>query len=36
LKEANHDAGLAAHPSSRWRMNVNWFQIDLPAAARPR
>jgi hypothetical protein len=27
IKEANNDAGLAAHPSGRWMMNCNWFQI---------
>ncbi len=27
IKEANNDAGLAAHPSNRWMMNANWFQI---------
>jgi len=25
IKEANNDAGLAAHPSKRWMMNANWF-----------
>jgi hypothetical protein len=27
IKEANNDAGLVAHPSNRWMMNANWFQI---------
>ena len=27
IKEANNDAGLAAHPSARWAMNCNHFQI---------
>jgi len=31
IKEANNDAGLAAHPSKRWRMNANWFQIVMLA-----
>lgn len=31
IKEANNDAGLAAHPSSRWMMNANWFQIAMLA-----
>ena len=31
IKEANNDAGLAAHPSCRWTMNVNWFQIVMLA-----
>ncbi len=31
IKEANNDAGLAAHPSSRWMMNANWFQIVMLA-----
>ena len=30
-KEANNDAGLAAHPSNRWVMNANWFQIAMLA-----
>jgi hypothetical protein len=30
-KEANNDAGLAAHPSNRWTMNANWFQIVMLA-----
>ena len=25
--KANNDAGLTAHPSNRWAMNANWFQI---------
>jgi hypothetical protein len=29
IKEANNDAGLTAHPSNRWMMNVNWFQIAM-------
>ena len=31
IKEANNDAGLAAHPSNRWMMNANWFQIVMLA-----
>ena len=31
IKEANNDAGLAAHPSNRWIMNANWFQIVMLA-----
>jgi len=31
IKEANNDAGLAAHPSNRWVMNANWFQIVMLA-----
>jgi len=31
IKEANNDAGLAAHPSNRWMMNCNWFQIVMLA-----
>jgi hypothetical protein len=31
IKEANNDAGLAAHPSHRWMMNCNWFQIVMLA-----
>jgi len=31
IKEANNDAGLTAHPSSRWMMNANWFQIVMLA-----
>jgi hypothetical protein len=31
IKEANNDAGLAAHPSNRWMMNANWFQIAVLA-----
>jgi hypothetical protein len=31
IKEANNDAGLAAHPSNRWTMNANWFQIVMLA-----
>mgnify|MGYP001566131320 CR=1 FL=1 len=30
IKEANNDTGLAAHPSQRWMMNANWFQIVMP------
>lgn len=29
IQEANNDAGLTAHPSNRWRMNANWFQIAM-------
>jgi len=31
IKEANNDAGLAAHPSQRWIPNANWFQIVMLA-----
>jgi len=31
IKEANNDAGLATHPSNRWMMNANWFQIVMLA-----
>jgi hypothetical protein len=31
IKEANNDAGLSAHPSNRWMMNANWFQIVMLA-----
>ena len=31
IQEANNDAGLAAHPSNRWMMNANWFQIAMLA-----
>ena len=31
IKEANHDAGLAAHPSSRWAMNCVHFQLAMLA-----
>ncbi|MBM3729037.1 MAG: IS1380 family transposase [Acidobacteria bacterium] len=31
IKEANNDAGLAAHPSNRWTMNAIWFQIAMLA-----
>jgi hypothetical protein len=31
IKEANHDAGLAAHPSGRWMMNCNHFQLAMLA-----
>jgi hypothetical protein len=31
IKEANNDAGLAAHPSNMWMMNANWFQIVMLA-----
>ena len=31
IKEANNDAGLTAHPSNRWMMNCNWFQIVMLA-----
>lgn len=31
IKEANNDAGLAAHPSARWTMNCNYFQIAMLA-----
>ena len=31
IKEANNDAGLAAHPSGRWAMNCNHFQLSMLA-----
>jgi Transposase DDE domain group 1 len=31
IKEANNDAGLAAHPSTRWTMNCNHLQIVMLA-----
>ncbi len=31
IKEANNDAGLPAHPSKRWAMNCNHFQIAMLA-----
>jgi hypothetical protein len=31
IKEANNDAGLAAHPSGRWMMNCNHFQLAMMA-----
>ena len=31
IKEANNDAGLAAHPSGRWGMNCNHFQLTMLA-----
>jgi hypothetical protein len=31
IKEANNDAGLAAHPSNCWIMNANRFQIAMLA-----
>jgi hypothetical protein len=31
IKEANNDAGLAAHPSGRWMMNCNSFQLAMLA-----
>ena len=31
IKEANNDAGLAAHPSRRWIMNCNHFQLAMLA-----
>jgi hypothetical protein len=31
IKEANNDSGLAAHPSKRWTVNANWFQIVMLA-----
>ena len=31
IKEANNDAGLAAHPSARWAMNCNHFQMAMLA-----
>ena len=30
-QEANNDAGLAAHPSGRWTMNCNHFQLAMLA-----
>ena len=31
IKEANNDAGLSAHPSGRWAMNCNHFQLAMLA-----
>ena len=31
IKEANNDAGLAAHPSKRWAMNCVHFQLAMLA-----
>ena len=31
IKEANNDAGLADHPSGRWAMNCNHFQLAMLA-----
>src|SRR5262249_49460621 len=31
IKEANNDAGLAAHPSGRWTMNCVHFQLAMLA-----
>jgi hypothetical protein len=31
IKEANNDAGLAAHPSQRWAMNCVHFQLAMLA-----
>jgi len=31
IKEANNDAGLAAHPSGRWAMNCVYFQLAMLA-----
>jgi Transposase DDE domain group 1 len=31
IKQANNDAGLAAHPSGRWSMNCNHFQLAMLA-----
>ena len=31
IKEANNHAGLAAHPSGRFDMNANHFQMTMPA-----
>src|SRR5664279_4788254 len=31
IKEANNDAGLAAHPSARWSMNCVHFQLAMLA-----
>lgn len=31
IKEANNDAGLAAYPSSQWKMNCNHFQLAMLA-----
>jgi hypothetical protein len=31
IKEANNDAGLAAHPSARWHMNCVHFQLAMLA-----
>jgi len=32
IKEANNDAGLAAHPSKRWAMNCVHFQLAMLAS----
>jgi hypothetical protein len=31
IKEANNDAGLAAHPSAQWAMNCIHFQLAMLA-----
>jgi hypothetical protein len=31
IRRANNDAGLAAHPSARWIMNSNHFQLAMLA-----
>jgi hypothetical protein len=31
IKEANNDAGLTAHPSGRFDVNGNHFQLAMPA-----
>jgi hypothetical protein len=31
IKEANNDAGLAAHPSGRWATNCVHFQLVMMA-----
>jgi len=31
IKEANNDPGLAPHPSGRWTINCNHFQVAMPA-----
>ena len=31
IKESNNDAGLTAHPSGIWAMNVNHFQLSMLA-----
>lgn len=31
IKEANNDAGLASHPSERWTINCNHFQLAMLA-----
>jgi hypothetical protein len=35
IKDANNDAGLAAHPSGRWTMNCSHFQFVSAGIKRP-